>query len=87
MTKWAKGKWSYTVWEVTTKSAKPFAFMRPFEGWSESLSLCLLAVKESVKSYTNEDLTNEEAEKVFSKFCPTAYKRAKEKDELDFQLV
>ena len=82
-----KGKWSFTIWEVTTKSAKAFAFMRPFEGWPQSLPLCLEAVKASVKSYTNEDLTDAEAEAVFSRFCPNTYRSVKDKDLLESQLI
>ena len=82
-----KGKWSNSDWEVVTRSAKPFVFMRPFEGWPESLPLAIQAVKESCRSYIGVELTDEEAEAAFKLCCPGTYKKLREKDELENELV
>ena len=82
-----RGQWSNSTWEVTTKSAKPFVFMQPFEGWVTDLQTCIQEVKKSCTEYIGVELTDEEAEAAFSSCCPNTYKKCKDNDVFESELI
>jgi putative CRISPR-associated protein (TIGR02620 family) len=59
------GKWSYSEWRVTTRSAALIVVMSPFDGWSDDLEACLDHIKE-----TNPGATRDECRVFFADQYP-----------------
>ena len=81
------GKWSNTDWEVTTKSAKLIVCMSPFEGWPESVDLCVKHVIRECKRYVEWEPSEEEALIFFRGCYPKTYAKTLEKEAAIGELV
>jgi len=69
------GKWSFTRWRVSVKSAKLIVCMSPWDGWPDDLEKCLSHVSETCETYIGYTPTREESLIFFQSLYSKVYQK------------